>query len=249
MLLGLALALSAAGPAAAQVEEAVQQFDAGNRHYQQGAFAEAVRAYEAALVSGYASGALHYNLGNAYYRLDALGHAIRHYEKARRYLPDDAGLAHNLTIARSRIDPPISALPAPWWKDGWERYVLRPGAWPFFAGGLVLYLAGMGLLGWRIWTGTRDPWQRRARVATLGLAALLLAIAFAASLDRRLDRRAVVVAEGVVLLDAPAPEAPEARAVPEGVLVQVLGARDGWLEVRLPNGATGWLTAAAIADV
>ena len=243
------LLLGAAGPAAAQVEEAVQHFDAGNRHYQQGAFAEAVAAYEAALASGYAGGAVHYNLGNAYFRLDALGHAIRHYEKARRYLPDDPGLAHNLTIARSRIDPPVSALPAPWWKQGWERYVLRAGAWPFFVAGLALYLVGMVLVGWRIWTGTRDPWQRRARAATLGLAAVLLATAFAASLDRRLDRRAVVVAEGAVLLEAPAPEAPEARVLPEGLLLQILDARDGWLEVRLPNGATGWLAEAAAADV
>lgn len=233
----------------AQLADALGPFETGNRHYQEGAYAEAVHAYEQALASGFESGALYHNLGNAYLRLDQLGQAIRYYEKARRLLPGDARLQHSLAIARSRIDPPMPALPVPAWRATWEQKIVRHGAFPFFAAGFAFYLAAAGLFGYRTWSRSRDPWLRRTLAATLSLGLVLLTIAFAVSLDRQLDQRAVVVAGAVPLHEAPQASDAPARTVPEGVLVRLLTRRGDWIEVRLPDGATGWLPTAAVGEI
>ena len=238
-----------AADARAQVSEAAHHFDQGNQHYEQGAYQNALTAYEQALTSGYTGGALYYNMGNAYYRLDELGQAIRHYEKARRFIPDDPQLLHNLEIARSRINAPFSTLPTPIWITWWKRYVVGTGAMPFFVVGLLFYGIAAVLLGHRIWTGTRNPWHRRALSASLILGVLLLAAAFGASLDRTLDRQAVVIVDQVTLRNAPQHDALSEVDLHEGVLLDVLDQEDGWIEVRLPNGVTGWIEADTAAEV
>ncbi len=235
--------------AVAQLSEAARAFDAGNQHYAEGAYQEALAAYERALENGYAGGALYYNMGNAYYRLDELGQAIRYYEKARRFIPDDPQLLHNLEIARAQINAPFSSLPTPFWVTWWKRYVVRTGAMAFFIAGLLFYGVAALLLGHRTWTGTRNPWHRRTLSVTLIVGLLLLGTAFAASLDRSLDRQAVVVADQTVLHNAPQDEAASDLDIHEGILLDVLDQQDGWLEVRLPNGVTGWIQAHTAADI
>ena len=246
LILALAFIVPSAG---AQVTEAARYFDEGNEQYEQGAYQNALASFEQALASGYTSGALYYNMGNAYYRLDALGQAIRYYEKARRLLPDDPNLRHNLGIVRARINAPFSPLTTPFWVTWWKRYVVRTGAWPFFVVGLLFYGITAALYGYRIWTGTRNPWHRRARAVSATLGLLLLGVAFGASLDHTLDRQAVVVVDQVALRDAPQDEASVEVDLFEGVLLDVLGQQDRWIEVRLPNGVTGWIQADTTADI
>ena len=134
-----------------------------------------------------------------------------YYEKARRFIPDDPKLLHNLEIARAKINAPFSSLPTPFWVTWWKRYVVRMDAMVFFIAGLLFYGVAALLLGHRTWTGTRNPWHRRTLSVTLIVGLLLLGMAFAASLDRSLDRRAVVVADQTALHNAPQDEAASDR--------------------------------------
>lgn len=244
----LLLATVPAG-ALAQPEAAAQRFDAANDRYRAGAYDEAAALYEALVDDGYASVALFHNLGNTYVRLDEPGQAVRYYEKARALGPDNAAVLHNLEIVRSRLPDQISQLPEPFWRPWWKALVRTAGAGGLFALGLAAYLAGLGLVAHRLWTKTRSPWHRRARWTTLLSGTLLLGLAFLASADPILDRRAVVVADQAALREAPAADAAEARVLHEGVVLQVLASDGTWASVRLPNGQTGWITADAVADV
>ena len=248
VLLG-ATGLLLASPAHAQRSDAHAFFEQGNALYEEGRYEEALLRYEQARTSGYVSGALYHNMGNAYFRLDSLGQAIRYYERARRLLPGDRHLRHNLAIARSRTADDFPRSPTPFWEPWWHRLTAHVGAWGFFAAGFVLCCLGAGLLAHRIWTGTQAPWRRRAMVAILLLGVLLLGTAFAASLEPRLTRRAVILAE-----TAPLRERPDASAAPtltlhEGTVVDVRTARADWLQVELPDGTTGWITAPATAEI
>ena len=188
-------------------------------------------------------------MGNTYYRLDELGQAIRHYEKARHLIPDDPQLLHNLEIVRSQINAPFSTLPTPFWVTWWKRYVVQTGAMAFFIGGLLFYLMAAVLLGHRIWTRTRNAWHRRALSASMILGLLFLITAFGASLDRLLDRQAIVITDQTALREAPQNDAASDLDIHEGVLLDVLDQQDGWLEVRLPNGVSGWILADAVGEI
>lgn len=242
------LAFVLLAPAAhAQVDAAVRHFDEGNRRYAAGDYRGALASYREALDQGYASGALYYNMGNAYYRLDETGQAIRFYEKARRLMPERPELLHNLAIARARTVDRFSRLPEPFWRS-WGRSLARVTG-ILFAAGLAGYVLAAVLFGLRIWKGTVPPWQRRLMhlAGTAGL--VLLALAFTASVGARNDRQGVVTATVAGLQEAPQTGAPAVVDVHEGLLLDVLQAQDGWLEVRLPNGTTGWIAAQAVAEI
>ena len=93
------------------------------------------------------------------------------------------------------------------------------------------------------------PWHRRALAISLILGLLLLSTAFAASLDHALDRQAVIIADQTALRNAPQDEAFSDLDIHEGILLDVLDQQNGWLEVRLPNGITGWIQADTAADI
>jgi len=79
-LCGVALgpAIAAAGAATA---DALAQFEAANRLYEQGRFAEAARGYEAILKGGSFSPAVYFNLGNARFKAGELGRAVVAYRR------------------------------------------------------------------------------------------------------------------------------------------------------------------------
>lgn len=233
----------------AQAPEAVRLLDEGNRLYAEGAFGEALEAYEAALGQGIVSGALFHNMGNAYYRLDKFGQALRHYEKAHRILGDDPQLLHNLQTVGARIGTPFSALPGPFWEAPWKKYAVRQGPMLFFGLGGLLYVIAAILFGHRIWTGIRAAWHRRALAVSSGLGVLLIVVAFGVSLDAAGDYRAVVIAREAPLMGSPGAEAEAEVTVPEGVIVDVLSTQGDWAEVRLPNGVTGFLPRPAVGKI
>lgn len=236
-------------PAHGQPAEAVQAFEAGNAHYEQGDYASAITAYERALEAGYASGPLYHNMGNAYYRIDQIGRAVLAYERARALIPDQPELLHNLEMARARTTDRFSPRPLPVWVNAWRAVVRAVGAWGFFAIGLALYLTATALAGYRIWTGTQNAWYRRAFAATLLAGLLVLTAAFAASSAPHFNRTAVVLADTVSLYTAPGVDAEVARDLHEGTVLDVVRDAGSWFEVRLPNGTRGWLSSDAVATV
>lgn len=246
--LGLLALLLLPMTASAQPEAATRALALGNQRYEQGNYRGAVEAYRQALDAGFASGALYLNMGNAYYRLDELGQAVRFYERARRYLPDDPVLSHNLAIVQERLADRFTPVPVPGWQHTWQR-VVAWGAGPFFWPGLILYTLALALLAHRIATRTRRPWHRRALTGSLLLGLVLLAVAFSVSLAPAMERQAVVVAEETALRDQPLEGAQSELFVHEGALLDVLGMENEWLQVRLPNGVTGWVARESTADV
>jgi tetratricopeptide (TPR) repeat protein len=249
LVFSLGLILAAAVPAVGQVSSAVQAFDEGNRLYRDGRYADAIDAYETALARGYTSGALYYNLGNAHFRLDRIGQAIRYYEKSLRFIPDSPELRHGLDIARSRTVDQFSHVPRPAWIEAWHTFTDRnAGRW-LFAIGFVVYLAGIGLFTWQVLRPSTSPWWRRARALASLAALILLGAGLTASVQAARQQRAVLIASEAPLKMAPTPEAGTESTIHEGVVVDVLETSDGWSEISLPNGATGWVEAATLGDI
>jgi tetratricopeptide (TPR) repeat protein len=235
--------------AQAQTTESVRLYEEGNRYYVLGEYEQARDAYEASVRTGYASGMLYYNLGNVYYRQDKIGPAVLNYEKARRLMPDDVRIQHNLQIVRSKIADQFTQVPEPYWQNWWQRIVRAIGINGLYIAGLALYLTAIVLIGYRILTSTRNPWHRRAVAGTLLLGALLLAMSYIASIEITNRREAVVLAEQVAVHQEPGPESLSELSIHEGVLLYVLNERDGWLQVRLPEGTIGWIDATTVAEV
>lgn len=248
----LALALGlllAEGSTAAAGQAPDDAFAEGVALYEAGDFSGALEAFESSLAAGYASGALYYNMGNAYFRLDELGQAIRFYEKARRLRPDDEAVLHNLAVARSRTPDVYPALPQPAWVSAWRSVVRTLGPLGLFGIGFGLYLVAAALVGYRIWSGRPSNLRRRVLIAAAFGATVCIAAALLASVGASRATQGVVLADSLPLREGPAPDAPSEAEVYEGLVVDLLDADGPWVYVRLPNGATGWITAESVAEV
>lgn len=239
------IGVSSSSPASAQgLDHAVRYFDEGNIRYREGDYRGAVTSYERAAEEGFVSGALFFNMGNAYYRLDETGQAIRYYEKAAEILPRTAELEHNLAIVRAETVDQFSRLPDPFWRPWWQAVVDRFGTTALFGIGMIFYLVATVVLARRIRSG-QTPWRRRILAVSATLALVFLVAGFTASVEAQTAKRAVVLIDEVTLLDAPEGARSDVD-IHEGLVLDVLDDRDGWMEVRLPNGATGWIRSHAL---
>ena len=224
-----------------QTSSVLQKFDQANVLYHDGRYKNAAELYQAAIDEGYESAAVHYNLGNSYYRLDKLGYAILHYERALALTPESPEIQHSITLARSQTLDQFSRVPDPFWKPVMSRLsrFARPGT--YFWAGFILYLMSTTLLGLRIARRLTSDWSRRFSSILAGIGALLIALAFVISIYNASFVRYIFVGTDSAVLTEPDELADVETRIHEGLVFDYLGEEDGWVSIRLPNGATGWI--------
>ncbi|MGD8414936.1 MAG: SH3 domain-containing protein [Candidatus Latescibacterota bacterium] len=221
--------------------EAAIAYQTGLEAYLAGDYEGALDNFLTAEASGKTSGELLYNLGNTYFRLNNLGKAVLYYERARRLMPTDDLLNHSIRIARRKTMNRFARIPRPIWSKYWTAVVARLGpGWMFFVG-LCFYFTAVVFLGFRIWTKSRNDWLRRGLALSMLGAIFFIAAAFLASRDRASTLTAVVQETSVDLRDSPSPVGEVETTVYEGLVVHIVDESESWLQVRLPDGTTGWV--------
>lgn len=235
-----------AGPATAQPDRLGARFRTANEAYEQGRHTRAAEMYEGLVETGYAHAALYYNLGNAYVRLERLGPAIRYYEKARRLRPDAPRIRHNLEQARRRAGVYPERLSV---ARGLPALVAGWPPWTLLWGGCMLLGLGAVVAVWETRPGAPLPLRRPVVWAPAVTGLLLVGAALGASYLQSRSQRAVVVAHEAALRGTPSAEAAPDTTLPEGALLEVRHRTPQWHEVRLSDGAMGWVPARALGDV
>jgi len=238
-----------AGIAVASADSPEELFAQANAAYEQGRYAAAAEGYREVL-GQVRSAIVEFNLGNAEFRLGRLGQAVLHFERARRLDPVDPEIQANLALARSLCADRVEVAPSGPLERALRLAQERIGpdlqAWAALA---VLWLVG-GLLAWCF----GRPGGFRARHGWM-LAGLLLALAVCAGSWRLTlgglegARAAVVLESTAEVLAGPGASNAVLFNVHEGLLLEVRGEGDGWLQVSLPNGLNGWIARKAVGEV
>ncbi len=229
--------------------EAELAFEEGLKAYLAGNYQEAIESFLRAEESGKTSGELLYNTANTYFRLNNLGKAVLYYERARKLTPTDELLIHSSRIARRKTMNRFGRIPRPIWSKYWAAAMARLGpGWMFFVG-LGFYFTTVTFLGFRIWTNSRNDWLRRGFALSLLVAIPLITAAFKASIDQAGTKTAVVLERRIDLRDNPSDIGPVEATVFEGLVVHIVDRSEDWVEIRLPDGATGWVENIMIEEV
>ncbi len=219
--------------------EPAAEFEAANKLFEQGKFAEAANAYEQLLTNGCASAAVHFNLGNACFKNSQPGRAIFHYHQALRLTPRDPDVRANLQFVRRSLGVTREENFGSQWLQA-----LTLNEWAWLAGGSVgawfLLLA----------VGELVPGKRSALAGVtkpLGIAALVsAALLTAAHTVRQLKPAGVVIIPEAPVRPGPLPESKALFSLRDGTEVAVLDQKDQWLQVRAGSQQTGWLKQTAI---
>jgi len=221
--------------AAVRGDDLTAGFDAANKLYDGGKFAEAVAAYQNLAGSGQGSAALYFNLGNALFKSGEVGRAIAAYRCAERIAPRDPDVQANLQFARSQVQGPSLA------PGRWQRWLsaLTIDEWTFLTAAALWTLFGLLiLLQWR----PALKAALRNYVVTGALAALLLCACLGCALAEAAPARlAVVIARDVSVRSGPLDEAKSVFTVQDGAEVRVLDQKDDWIQVAADPSRIGWL--------
>ena len=214
-------------------------------------FEKALAGYRTLLKrGGIDNGYLHYNIGNAYLHMDQLGQAIASYKRAQQTIPSDPNLKRNLRLARRQVvdqfEPKRAHGAAVLWS--WHTDVPREmrfvvGAVTFALVWLLLLLRLLRLL----------PFQVRGwAVGVAFIAAACFVSLFTQELAGAGLGEAVIVAEEAQGWQGPSSAGYEPsfnRPLHQGVELQVLEVRPGWLHVELPDGRDTWLPETSVERV
>ncbi len=232
----------AAGCAQAPADrQTVNLYSQGNRLYETGKYAEAIRTYERIIQGGVRNGHVYYNLGNAYYKQEQIGRAILAYERASRLMPRDDDLQSNLALANERtVDQIVGAVPWSWFgRQAIDAVTVNEATVITTVTGFIASLVLMGYL------LARKP---RARAA-LGCALLVVCILLLTSIvfagakiyDSMGRDEGIILRPAVVVRTSPDAASEPVFSLHAGAKVQLIEHRDDWLRISLPDGKTGWL--------
>ena len=245
----LALALFCLAPVSADRTTARAQFQAGNEAYKAGDFAHARDAYLQAWAAGGTGPNLCHNLANAYYKLQDAPRALLWYRRALRLAPRDRDINTNLNrlllaLPETIPDVPPTSLHA---AARWMVVRLSLGELSAIAALWLWALVGVIVYHLRI-----RRLHGRLQLLPWGLAALLLLFVILTGVRWERDygaRHAIVLAPAVTLVSGPGSSFDRVLDARGGLTVTVITTSEGWVQVRVPTGVTGWLQKGDVEEI
>ena len=239
------LILLAATPLSADQKPGLPEslFNQGNAAYQKGDYAAAEKNYHRVLDMGFENGPIYFNLGNACFKLKKLGEAIYFWEKAKLLLPADKEIRENLELANllivDQIEAPEDAFPVRVMKSIRDLLTIAQETWLVFG----LFLAANILF--FLYIVLKNP-RQAFRVLTGSFVVGALTVLMAGSLawkiyDRDFRQKGIVLEQKVDVLSGPGTGNITVFTIHEGIKVQIHGSSNGWYQISLPNGWSGWL--------
>ena len=236
------------------VESPHEAFARAEALYQEQRYDEAAGVYESMRALGIEDAALDYNLGNAYFKAGRLGLSVLSYERALVLAPSDEDVRTNLLYANELVADAVEEAPLPlavrWAVDVYRS--LQPNflaillSIAFVLGGVALTLV--------LYDAWRQPqWGRSSAIVALVICATLALAsggALASKVNAAANRvEAIVLTENAYVRSGPGDANPRLAEIHEGLKVRVISEREGWYQVTLANGLTGWLRAAEIETI
>ena len=214
------------------------EFNAANKLYAEGKFADAVATYEKIFQSGAVSPALYFNYGNAEFKSGNFGRAIAAYRRAAQLTPRDAEVRANLEFARNQVQGP-TLRESRWSRSAEWLGLLTLNEWTGLAAA-ALWLMFALLVARQIRPALKTALRgfTRCAVAVAILSCACLGVNAAIHFSKQ---TAVVVAPAATARSGPFDEAQNAFTAHDGAELAVLDHRNDWLQVTDGSGRIGWL--------
>lgn len=222
-------------------------FEEANRVYAQGDYENAVNLYQKIVERGIESGEVYFNLGNAYYKLNEIGLSILYYEKAKKFIEGDPALEQNLALVQLKIVDKIDAIPKlfieEWWHELLHFTSMNTMLWTC----LFLFTLTIILIIFQI-LNRRSVWSRLIWIVTT-VFLIMVILTLSRIYEFETLEFGIILEEKVSVLGEPDINGTEVFILHEGTKVSINRMLDGWYEISIPDGKTGWLQSNILATI
>lgn len=224
-----------------------QYWQKANKFYEQKEYDSAAHYYEQIAKQRPDKAVIYYNLGNTYYRLNLIGPAVLNYERALRIDPSYKEANDNLWLTQSRIPNRIQGVPEIFFVRWWHglTHGNKAGVWAFIS--LGLFLAVIGIRFAKNF-GKLETLPGQVTVILSVLWALCIVFAFTSARNKASGSKAVVMKQDAPFLLDHKNNKPQSL-VPEGTTVKYGTEQGDWVEIRLPDGRSGWMSKSDLAKI
>jgi len=222
-------------------------FDQGNRLFEEGKYAEALKAYQQAESQG-SHWNLFYNMGNCYYRMNRFVMAKIYYLRAHRLKPFHPAIRENIDIVNRQFKDKIA--------EEEPDFITRTAGKiesliPLDAVSVVLVLAVLTLNGFIFLVIRRGKKKALIYGLSFTLVFCLLILSYHAFRTDRLNRRdlAVIVKDDAILRSGPGESNTVLFKVNPGLKVRIIETRREWLEVSASKQVAGWIKKSEVETI
>jgi tetratricopeptide (TPR) repeat protein len=223
----------------------------GDSAYNNENFSDAISKYEMVLEQGYESAQLYYNLGNAYYNINNLPAAILNYERAKVLAPRDKDIDFNLNIVNSMITDKIEEVPEifyiQWWKSVRDSFNLH--TWTLISIALFVLLvvcAGFFFLSQSIFIRKMSFW---AGMLIFGMGIVSFTMTYTKYDTQSKHLEGIIFDPTITVKSSPNQLGKDLFVIHEGTKVFIEEEINGWCNIKIANGSTGWLPEASLKRI
>ena len=236
---------------AARADEVDATLDTANQAYQAGHYDESARLFDELIEARGYSAPLLFDAGNAELKAGHVGEALLDYERARYLAPNDAGIDHNLQLARKQAG--LDANSYRWWE-----IALRSINWQVWLavilialGLIILAIIGLAVTKPALPGAPRPPLRKLCRAVLFICIPVCMFFCFvelsAVGFSDRIE--GVITAKSATLRLSPFDSAERTGSISEGEKVTVESRYNDYLWVDDGSKQSGFVSAKELAPV
>ncbi|MCD6309836.1 MAG: tetratricopeptide repeat protein [Candidatus Eremiobacteraeota bacterium] len=216
------------------LEDAISNFEKGNRAYREGKWAKASEFYRDAATAGLNNSTLWYNLGCSAWKSGSVGSAILYFERAAKMNPRDPDIKNNLEFVRAHLPEK----PQP--REGFSYFILS-----FMTLNELLVLVLVLLWIFFILLGLYFRLRKEPLAWIAGVLFIILLILSITSgliiYNEIKSPQAVILPEKVEVYSGPGRDYTGCGNLSEGSIVRILRTQGDWCEIGFRDRFKGWI--------
>ena len=226
-------------------------FENANKAYAESKYADALKLYEPVAEAGYESAELYYNMGNAYFKANNIAKAILYFEKAKKLSTNDEDIDHNLKLANQKVVDKMEAVPEIFMAELKTSFLgtFSEKGWSVMC--LIIFFLSMALFALYIIASSPSAKQTSFFSGFILLFASIIVFFIARSSYNQSAARseAIIMKSSVTVKGSPDENGTKLFVLHEGSKVKIEDQSSDWLEIKLPNGNTGWVKSETIEKI
>ena len=222
-----------------------QLFFQGNSEYANENYSTAISLYDSILTKGLESSELYYNLGNCHYKTQDWANAIWHYKKSLQ-LEKKENTLHNLELAKFKIIDRIESLPQLFYKKWWNNLTQLFGTktWQI----LTLLCIGFVVL-LQLLNQYKSLKNKLILNILYPTTVVLLFITHNSHTQNFVKKEGIIFTSTVIVNSAPSINSTNLFSLHSGSKVEVIDEIGDWINIKIANGSSGWISQNSIKEL